>query len=176
MRVYLDAAPVIYAVEQVAPYAAAVDARLSAAGVVPVASDLTRLECRVNPLKLGNKALLQDFDDYFAGAVGEIVPLSRLVIDRAAVIRAQHGFKTPDAIHLAAALESGCDVFLTNDQRLSALQGFSSRSSERPSRHGRGLLVGYSRPEVTSVHRLAPCPGRSRKPRRRPGRNLDRRP
>ena len=49
VRVYLDAAPVIYAVEQVPGYGAAVDARLSAPGVVPVTSEPTRLECRVTP-------------------------------------------------------------------------------------------------------------------------------
>jgi predicted nucleic acid-binding protein len=39
-------------------------------------------------------------------------------MDRATAIRAQYGFKTPDAIPLAAAVISGCDVFLTNDHRL----------------------------------------------------------
>jgi uncharacterized protein len=120
MRIYLDAAPVIYTVQQVAPFAAVVDARLSVAGVVLVASDLTRLECRVKPLRDGNLALLHDFDDYFATAVSQVVALSRAVMDRATEIRAQHKFKTPDAIHLAAALISGCDAFLTNDHRLDA--------------------------------------------------------
>ena len=54
MRLYLDAAPIIYAVEQVLPYAAAVDARLSSSEVVPLTSDLTRLECRVKPLRDGD--------------------------------------------------------------------------------------------------------------------------
>jgi uncharacterized protein len=118
VRIYLDAAPVIYTVEQVPLYAAAVDARLSAHSVVRVASDLTRMECRVKPLRGGNADLLKDFNDYFEGAVAEIVALSCEVIDRATEIRAQYGFKTPDAIHLAAAVASGCDVFLTNDHRL----------------------------------------------------------
>ena len=76
------------------------------------------MECRVKPLRDGNSALLKDYDDYFEGAIAEIVAISGEVIDRATVIRAQHGFKTPDAIHLAAAVISGCDVFLTNDHRL----------------------------------------------------------
>lgn len=118
MRVYLDAAPAIYTVEQVPLYAAAVDARLSAHGVVRVASELTRMKCRVKTRREGNADLLKDFDDYFEGAVAEIVALSREVIDRATEIWAQHEFKTPDAIHLAAAVASGCDVFLTNDHRL----------------------------------------------------------
>ncbi len=128
MRVYLDASPVVYTVEQVSPYAAAVDARLSAAGVILVASDLTRLECRVKPLKAGDTALLQDFDEYFEGVIAEVVPLTREVIDRATEIRAQYGFKTPDAIHLAAAVVSGCDVFLTNDQRLTRFTGLTIES------------------------------------------------
>jgi hypothetical protein len=86
--VYLDAAPVIYAVEQVPLYAAAVDARLSTAEVVQVVSDLTRMECRVKPLRDGNSDLLKDYDDYFEGAVTEIVALSREVIDGATAIRA----------------------------------------------------------------------------------------
>jgi uncharacterized protein len=118
VRLYLDAAPVIYAVEQVSPYFPAVDARLSVAGVVRVGSDLTRLECRVKPLREGNADLLKDYDDFFEQAVVEIVALSRDVMDRATEIRAKYGFKTPDAIHLAAAVVSACDVFLTNDHRL----------------------------------------------------------
>ncbi len=122
-RVYLDATPVIYAVEHVAPFAVAVDARLSAPGVVCVASDLTRMECRVKPLRSGDTPLLADFDDFFSHTVAEIVPLSRAVFDRATEIRAGYNFKTPDSIHLAAAVESGCNVFLTNDHRLTRFTG-----------------------------------------------------
>jgi predicted nucleic acid-binding protein len=124
MRIYLDAAPIIYyVVEQVAPLATVVDARLSAAGVVRVASHLTRMECRVKPLRNGDTALLQEFDSFFAGTVDEIISLSQAVIDRATEIPAQFGFKTPDAIHLAAAIEDACDVFLTNDQQLTRFIG-----------------------------------------------------
>jgi len=125
MRYYLDAAPTIYTVEQTPGYAPAVDAKLSVQGVILVASDLTRMECRVKPMRDGDTALLQDFDDFFAGAVAEIVPLSTDIIDRATEIRAQYGFKTPDSIHLAAAVLSNCDVFLTNDNRLARFTGIS---------------------------------------------------
>ena len=118
MRVYLDTAPVIYLVEEVPNYAELVDRRVSVADVIQVASDLTRMACRVKPLREGNTALLQDYDDYFAEVVEETVVLSRAVTDRATDIRARYGFRTPDALHLAAAVVSGCDVFLTNDYRL----------------------------------------------------------
>lgn len=128
MRIYLDAAPVIYTVEQVAEFAAAVDARLSGPDVVRVASDLTRLECRVRPLRDGNADLLRDYDEFFEGMVAEIIALTRAVLDHATEIRARQGFKTPDAIHLAAAVLSGCDVFLTNDRRLASFGGITVES------------------------------------------------
>jgi len=118
MRLYLDTSPVIYTVEQVPGYAAAVDNALSAPGVVLVASDLTWMECRVKPLRDGHADLLKDYDEFFQNAVAEIIPLTREVIDRATEIRAQYGFKTPDAIHLPAAVVSGCDGFFTDDHRL----------------------------------------------------------
>ena len=49
--------------------------------------------------------------------------LTREVIDRATELRARHGVRTPDALHLAAAVASGCDVFLTNDLRLAHVPG-----------------------------------------------------
>jgi predicted nucleic acid-binding protein len=57
--------------------------------------------------------------------VAEVVTLSREVMDRATAIRAQYGLKTPDAIHLAAAVAAGCDVFLTNDHRLDRFPGIT---------------------------------------------------
>ncbi len=118
MRVYLDSAPIIYLVEAVAPYAPILETRLSAPGTQQVCSDLTRLECRVKPLQEGKQALLAAFDRYLAEIITEIVPLSRSVIDRATELRAQYGFRTPDALHLAAAIVGNCDLFLTNDRRL----------------------------------------------------------
>jgi predicted nucleic acid-binding protein len=123
MRCYLDSAPIIYLVEQVQPYATAVRGKLSAQGLTIITCELTRLECRVKPLRNGDAALLQDFDDYFANSIAEIIQLSRDVIDRATEIRAQFNFKTPDSIHLAAAIISNSNVFLTNDHRLNKFTG-----------------------------------------------------
>jgi predicted nucleic acid-binding protein len=122
-RVYVDTAPVIYTIERVPAYAAAVDARLGLPGTLVVASDLTRMECRVKPLRDGNTQLLEDFDSFFAEAVSSIVGLSREVIDQATEIRARYGVKTPDALHLAAAIVARCDAFFTNDHRLDRVPG-----------------------------------------------------
>ena len=124
-RIYLDAAPVIYAVEHVPGYAEAVDARLSAPGMVLVTSDLTLLECRIKPLRDGDIELLADFDAFFAETISVMVPFTREVIDRATELRAAHNVKTPDALHLPAAMVSRCDTFLTNDHQLSRVPGIT---------------------------------------------------
>jgi predicted nucleic acid-binding protein len=122
VRVYLDSAPIIYLVEELSPYASALESRLSAPNVIQVCSELSRLECRVKPIRDGEEALLAAFDGYFGGIVNEVLPLSRQVLERATLLRARYGFRTPDAIHLAAAIVGGCDLFLTNDSQLARCQ------------------------------------------------------
>ncbi|MCX7687176.1 MAG: type II toxin-antitoxin system VapC family toxin [Fimbriimonadales bacterium] len=118
MRIYLDTAPVIYLVERISPYHSLLNQQLAGSGNILIVSDLTRMECRVKPLRIGNLNLIQDYNEFFARGVDEVVPLSRAVIDIATEIRAKYGFKTPDSIRLAAAQHAFCDVFLTNDIQL----------------------------------------------------------
>ena len=128
MRLYLDAAPVIYLIEENEDYVGIVDQILKKSDVELIASDLTRLECRIKPIKENHQELLKDYDEFFSDVVSKIVPLSRDVIDRATEIRSEHGFKTPDSIHLAAAVVSNCDQFLTNDSRLKKFNDIEIRS------------------------------------------------
>lgn len=123
MLVYCDSMILIYLLDMVGPFnlrAVHRLAALQAAGDTAALSDLTRLECRVKPLKLGALKTLADLDGFFTRPDIRFVPISTAVFDRATVIRAKHGFKLGDSLHLAAAVEAGCDRFLTNDRRLSA--------------------------------------------------------
>jgi len=107
------------------PFAAAVEARLAASGNVLASSELARLECLVVPLRNGDAARVGDFDMFFAARVAELVDFTGAVFRRAAEIRASHNFKTPDALHLAAAVEGGCIAFLTNDAQLTRFPGLA---------------------------------------------------
>ncbi len=122
MLIYCDSAILIYFFDHVGAFQVRASNRLAtmrtAADRIAV-SDLVRLECRVMPLRLGDSLKLALFDSFFAQPDVSILPLTTAVFDRATRIRAQHGFKTIDAINLAAAVEHGCDRFLTNDVRLS---------------------------------------------------------
>jgi uncharacterized protein len=126
MRLYLDSVFIIYLVERVPPYDAAVTARVTVPGVDVVASELGRMECLIKPLQNKDAATVQNFQTFFASNVKQLVTLNRAVFERAAAIRAQYSaIKTPDAIHLAAAVDSACDIFLTNDHQLRAFTGIT---------------------------------------------------
>jgi uncharacterized protein len=122
LLIYLDTAPLIYLVEHVPQFGDRVAQRLSSTDEL-IVSDLSRLECRVKPMRDGDGFLLEEFDRFFNESVSEVIALSREVIDRATEIRSRYGFKTPDAIHLAAATVSNCELFLTNDSRLDRFAG-----------------------------------------------------
>jgi predicted nucleic acid-binding protein len=124
--VYLDSVIVIYyldAADQFHHLAAQRLAALPAAGDEIAVSDLTRLECRVQPIQQADPQRLAIFDQFFALPDVHLVPLSTAVYDRATLIRAQYAFKTTDALHLAAAIEAGCGLFLTHDVRLARFPG-----------------------------------------------------
>lgn len=116
-RVYLDSAPVIYLVERVLPYYTRLQTLIQTSDLL-VASDLTRLECRVLPMRNANTYLLADYDAFFGTRVSEVIALTTEIIDRATEIRAYYRYGVADSIHLAAALAAHCDLFLTNDLRL----------------------------------------------------------
>ena len=117
--VYLDASPVIYYVEQTPIWGAKAAARIAAfrsANEIIAVSDLTRMECLVGALKSGDKTIVSDFATFFAAVI--VLAMPAPVFDRAANIRATHGFKPLDSLHLAVAVEHGCTRFISNDARL----------------------------------------------------------
>ncbi|MBX9625166.1 MAG: PIN domain-containing protein [Gemmataceae bacterium] len=123
MRVFPDAVVVIYLIEQHATFGPRAEAALNAHPGDLVSSELVRSETLVRPVRNADHALIAEFEDYFRLQVTEMVPLDRPVFDRVTAIRAQHGFKTPDATNLAAAVQAGCDVFLTNEPNLAKYTG-----------------------------------------------------
>lgn len=81
-------------------------------------SRLSCLECRVRPLKENDHAVLAKYDAFLSASRLQVVEVTAEVIERATAFRARYGFTTPDAIHLASAVEGGADVFLTGDSSL----------------------------------------------------------
>ena len=126
MRLYLDANAIIYTIEGIPDFRRAALAwleRAEVAGGAVITSRLSRLECRVKPLREGNTELLDRFESFFARRLLDLVEVSAQVIEHATELRATHNFKARDAIHLASALRSKADVFLTGDQALRRCPG-----------------------------------------------------
>jgi predicted nucleic acid-binding protein len=129
---YLDTVIVIYAVEgNPADQQRALKhlSVLEQAGHRFAISELTRTECLVPVLGPGGGQRLADFFRFFHAPNLRTVGLTAAMHVRAGAIRGSHTYPAipsaqprryglADSLHLATAIESGCDVFLTNDNQL----------------------------------------------------------
>ena len=119
MQLYLDACIVILLVERHQQYESQIRSELSQRhGAKLCWTELTRMETRVKPLRENMHLLLSHFDHFYTEPAASRIVLDREVFDIATELRAKHGLKTPDALHLAAALRSDCAEFWTNDRHL----------------------------------------------------------
>jgi predicted nucleic acid-binding protein len=121
MRLYLDSAPLIYLVEGSPSLREKMAARLAGTRTgadVIVVSHLSRLECRVKPLRENDLPTLERYDRFFEAEGVELVDTDAPVWDLATELRARHSLRVPDALHLACAIVHRCDRFLANDHRL----------------------------------------------------------
>ncbi len=124
MLVYLGSVICMHAVEGASSFQARARARLAAlqaAGEQSAISDLPWLECRVKPIRLNDAVALADMEAFLTASNVVRVPMPTVVSKRACRIRAARNFKLADALHLAAAIEGHCGLFLTKDHRLSNL-------------------------------------------------------
>lgn len=118
---YLDSCIIIYLLEGESAFhqrAKMALAEMRFKGFRIAVSRLSHLECRVIPKRQGNLALLDQYEHFFAMPSLVWLDLSRDVFDIATDLRAFQNLKTPDALHLAAAIHYGCNEFWTNDLRL----------------------------------------------------------
>lgn len=119
-RLYVETAPFIYFIEENPLYIARMDqimAAIQLRSIQGVCSVVTLTEVLPVPLKAENSALVQAYEAILLNSREfECVPVDRRTAITAANLRAQYELKTPDALHVAAALEANCDAFLTNDK------------------------------------------------------------
>ena len=121
MIVYLDANIVIYLVEAHPVWASKALARIAqfqAVGDQIASGDASRLECLVGPYTLGDQQMQAKYTAFFQSPGVTVFPLTAAVCERAALIRATFKIQALDSLHLATAIEHGCGLFLTNDDKL----------------------------------------------------------
>lgn len=117
-RIYLDACIIIYIVEKHPIYSSPIETLINNLTETELCySPLSRLECLVMPFRTKDSQLSKLYKAFFNAQ--RILAMPKAVFDEAAQLRADFSsLKTPDALHLAAAIHHNCDEFWTNDNRL----------------------------------------------------------
>ena len=88
-----------------------------------VTSTITLMELTVLPWRMGHENVSREYEAILVNFPNlSIVDIDRNVARLAAKLRADYNFTPADALQVAASLQSGAKVFLTNDKRLSGLQ------------------------------------------------------
>ena len=117
-------------------------------------SELTFGELWVGAYKTQNKFLIKEYDRIsISGGVIDVRPVALSIIRNAAKLRAQNvGLRTPDAIHLATALDNGCTHFLTSDLRIKgAVHNTDGTSTLKTT--GPELII--IRPDTSTIEQLS---------------------
>ncbi len=121
----LDTAPLLYFIGKHPLYLGLVRAFFQAVDrgdVNVVTSTVTLTEVLVHPLRKNDAELVQRYRDILLFSPGiATLPVSPRIAEESARLRANYGFKTPDAIQLATAMFAGAQTFFTNDKRLTRL-------------------------------------------------------
>jgi len=78
-------------------------------------------ELLVGPLKERDLPAADKIERFFDSDEVSMLPYPRRAVRLFAELRAYHGVKTLDALHLAIAADAGVDLFLTYDHRLNKL-------------------------------------------------------
>ncbi|TYQ15369.1 UNVERIFIED_CONTAM: putative nucleic acid-binding protein [Acetivibrio alkalicellulosi] len=121
-KVFIDTAPIIYFIEEhplFSSFPTTLFEKMENDKIEVVTSTLTLTEVLTMPYKLERTDIAEIYKDFFFNSKGfTIWDLTADISEIAAKIRAEFGFKTPDAIQLATFQYLNCDFFVTNDIQL----------------------------------------------------------
>jgi len=89
-----------------------------------ITSSITLMEINVRPWQIGREDVARKYEALLVNFPNlDIVNIDRDVARFAAQLRARFGLRSPDALQVSSSLVSGAKCYLTNDHRLSSLQG-----------------------------------------------------
>lgn len=121
-RVFLDSNIFIYHFEDpgaLGSRATHILKRLLSRGDSVFTSTLTLGEVLVKPVEWGDRFLENQYRSLLSGREIGVAPFDVRAGEIFALVRQDRGIKTADAIQLATAASAGCDLFITNNERLS---------------------------------------------------------
>ena len=121
-RAYLDSNVFVYFLDRNPEYFSAVAPIIEAVGsgaIVGFTGDAAVAEVMVRPYRMSDPATITGIKAFFAAAGSlSVLPHDGEAFDLAAQLRARHGMKFIDALHLATAMRAGCRYFVTNDDAI----------------------------------------------------------
>ena len=125
-RLYVDTAPLIYYFEEYSSYISKMDRIFDLIATTPVVTFSAvhiLTEVMVKPMQTGNLRLAQEYRDILVNSDAyTLVSITVPIAESAADLRARYNLRTPDALHVATAISTGCDAMLTNDAQLKRVQ------------------------------------------------------
>lgn len=126
-RVYIDTNIFIYFLDGNEPFFAAVSPFFESVlngEVIGYTGEAVIAETMVQPYKLGNIAIIDRFKAFFYQEdFLTIQPHDSKAFDFASQIAGTKGMKLVDSLHMATALQSGCDYLITHDKGIKPMEG-----------------------------------------------------
>ena len=121
-RVFIDTSPFIYYLENNELYFEKMlrfFTRCCEDGIEIITSAITVEKYLVYPYSNGKTELVKNFDEFISYMKIKVISIDEEIAKEGARIRANYkDFKAMDALQIAAAIKSDCDVFFTNDKQL----------------------------------------------------------
>ena len=121
-----DTSPIIYLIEMHPKYdglVAEIFHRIDQGISTGFTSAITLTEVLTQPLKQGQVHLQKEYRDLLLHSANfYTLSVNAEIAEQAAILRARHGLRTPDALQLAVAKTANCQVFLTNDKALKRVE------------------------------------------------------
>jgi predicted nucleic acid-binding protein len=120
-RIFLDTNFFIYLIESTGPQGVRARHLLRAFSTRRdeiLTSVMTLGELLVQPMRAGDQLMVQRYRRILRSPGISVLPFLESAAETFARVRLDKGIRPPDAIQLATAATAGCDLFLTNDDRL----------------------------------------------------------
>jgi predicted nucleic acid-binding protein len=121
-RVFLDTNIFIYLIEdegELGRKSMELVERLTTRRDLVYTSTLTLGEVLTQPLSQGDTKLAELYEEKLGSPGVHLLDFDRVAARNYARIRLDRSIKAPDAMQLSMAAEARCDLFVTNDERLS---------------------------------------------------------
>jgi predicted nucleic acid-binding protein len=129
-RVALDSNVLIYFIEehpQLGPVVDLVFQMVEDGTCEAVVSVVSLVEVLVAPLRAGQDSLVTDYRALLVATRGlTLVPVTTVVAEHAARIRAERNLRLPDAVIAATAVTEGCTHLVANDAKFAQVAGLQT--------------------------------------------------